>query len=522
LSDTPRKVEEMPAGGISLNRGQPAPFETYGEQLPFFGSTRLVWTTNQFNNMNVYQVKLVDRPKDEELWTVAGPANSGGVNTSGHLVPCFLRGHLAVLYLGHMVYGLDVVDHKELWKRDLVNADRYTYEQPYQQPRLLHLRPDGFYLAHPNNTMELLGGIGPVADSFVCLRTAQGLVALDSIRGTELWSLPEFSTRTRLFGDNELIYLVDVKEEYDGKERKWKERGVTNGRALRGRDGTSFPVRDFAKEYQNRIRSIDENFRGVMEKPWTVDAIFRGRILVLDPGNDGTRTLHLYDIVRGQDLWKKTLDAKAVVVESDNPKLAGVVEADGKVTLVDMGDGREIFHAALLPSHLQGVKTVLVLSDNSHYYLALNQPPQRQTEAMGPWNNVTYTLRTRDVNGYFYAFDRETGKLSWRSSGPVAHQKILLDEFNDLPVVLFIARYQKPVAVTNTYTHVCGILSFDKKTGKRLYDKEVGSGRLQPFHTLKVDRQAGTIDLISNTWRLRHYLGGNVLTAARPAPRQSD
>jgi hypothetical protein len=85
---------------------------------------------------------------------------------------------------------------------------------------------------------------------------------------------------------------------------------------------------------------------------------------------------------------------------------------------------------------------------------------------------------------------------------------MLLEQFAELPMIVFTARYQKPVP--GGLTQVSATLSIDKRTGKRLYDSESPgfvSQQQGPFHTLIIDRQVGAIDLISHRMRLRHYVG---------------
>ncbi len=70
----------------------------------------------------------------------------------------------------------------------------------------------GLLLSNPQGRSEPLGQIGPVTASFVCLRTPEGLVALDPVRGTVLWTKTDISSRTRIFGDDRNVYLIDVRD----------------------------------------------------------------------------------------------------------------------------------------------------------------------------------------------------------------------------------------------------------------------------------------------------------------------
>ena len=65
------------------------------------------------------------------------------------------------------------------------------------------------------------------------------------------------------------------------------------------------------------------------------------------------------------------------------------------------------------------------------------------------------------------------------------------------------------------------------RTGKLIYDSDTESGHVQSgmppqaqgqFHTLRIDRQNGIVDLISNTMKLRHYVGTNGMAGESSRP----
>ena len=98
---------------------------------------------------------------------------------------------------------------------------------------------------------------------------------------------------------------------------------------------------------------------------------------------------------------------------------------------------------------------------------------------------------------------------------------ILLEQFQELPMVLFTAKYNKVIPPQLNYTQVTATRSIDKRTGKRIYPpasrdpeerpaRTAGFNQVQ-FHTLKIDRKAGNIDLISPNFTIRHYVGDNGL-----------
>ena len=114
-------------------------------------------------------------------------------------------------------------------------------------------------------------------------------------------------------------------------------------------------------------------------------------------------------------------------------------------------------------------------------------------------------LRFIPVNGMFYVFDRESGEV--KTANRVMNQELLLNRFEELPVVLFMmlqVRESGPVGSGQQAVFLCA-QSMDKQTGKRLYNHDQPTnGDL--FHTLWVDPRSGLIDLIANGYRVRHQV----------------
>src|SRR5262249_40267585 len=116
-----------------------------------------------------------------------------------------------------------------------------------------------------------LGMVGNLEASHVCLQTQKGLVALDPIKGTELWTKSDVPPRTQLFGDDQHVYLIEVRS----------GAVVGNARCLRASDGVKVDVPDFATVFQNRTRIIGRN------------------LLVSQSAKDGL-TVRLYDVHTGK------------------------------------------------------------------------------------------------------------------------------------------------------------------------------------------------------------------------------
>ena len=166
------------------------PLEFRGPQTPFTRKYRLAWRTTPVNNggMYAYHLKLFDRDTNDELWSMSSPPTRinyfpGEDRTASW--PCFMAGHLAVVYLGHVVYGIDLSERKKLWEFDLYNPERHPLDGQIQP--MLSLNANGaLELKNARGTIDRLGQIGAVTPSFVCLRTADGLQGLDPVTGSVL------------------------------------------------------------------------------------------------------------------------------------------------------------------------------------------------------------------------------------------------------------------------------------------------------------------------------------------------
>jgi outer membrane protein assembly factor BamB len=458
-------------------------FEPEGEQLPFFQGNRLVL------NAGTYQVRLLDRTTNEARWwdNLAGAANVNLAYLNGNFgnsrLPYHLMGHMIVLNVGAMVYAFDPVDKQKLWEKNLFGGAGPHQMMPISKDG------DGAILVHyPEGFTRRLGQTGPVEPSYVCLHSRDGLEALDPLRGTVLWRKADVPLRTQIFGDDDHVYLVEMRP----------NGGAGAGRALRARDGVSVDVPDFASLYEKRLRILGRNLL-------VKEALPQGKGLVL----------RLYDVLTGKDLWSKTFAADAVVLNSDDPHLTGVAEPKegGKVTVVDLRSLQEVLVTRVDPKDLDKVDEVHLVRDDQQYFVLCHKPAEAVAnpwgmQPMGVWASVN-GMRWVPVNGKVYAFQRASGKLNWRAD--VANQMLVLDQFQDLPVMLFTSQYYKMAGGVNMrmgrQTQVAAVKSIDKRTGKLLFDKEFPNNQ-NPFYALRSNPRAGTIELVGFQLRIQHYLEG--------------
>ncbi|MBL8795070.1 MAG: PQQ-binding-like beta-propeller repeat protein, partial [Planctomycetia bacterium] len=457
--------------------------EPIGDLLPFFQKHRLAL------DMNLQQLRVVNQIDGKDQWKSANLPSLQYLN-HGHAnirTTFSVQGHVVVVGLGHMVYGLDPVDQKKLWEYNLYAPGSSSMPQLGQVTRD---REGNLTLLYQDGWMQKLGQTGAVEASYVCLQTRNGLVALDPIKGTMLWTKSDVNaSRTQIFGDEQYVYLVELNG--DGA-------AASANRAVRATDGVTVPVPDFTEAFRNKLK-------------------VRGRtLLVKDELAGGATQLRLYDVPTGKDVWKQEFPANSTVLKCESGDIAGVVDPEGNVAVFDLNTRQEVFKAKVKKEDLDKLQEAWLLVDRDQYYVALNKTADPNLNN-GIWMNVYHGMRTLTVNGSLYAFDGANGKTKWIN--PIQNQMLVLEQFKELPVLIFTSRYNKWVNQGNNRIamHVVATKSLHKASGKLLFDKEL-SNNVNNFHALQVDPKAGTIDLVSFNLKIRHELDRDGKAAALDAP----
>jgi outer membrane protein assembly factor BamB len=502
---------EVERHGAQPQQQQVFGFEPEGEMLPFFQRHKVAL------NVNFHQFKLIDRKTNEERWSenlthtrfgefmyIYNPQN--GQQTTPrykyHMV-----GHIVVLPLAHMVFGIDPVNKKVLWEKSLLGASK---NMPQQQQFTVDPRDGQLVILYQDGYQQKLGQMGPMGASYVCLQTRDGLHTVDPVSGRTLWTRSDVSTRSQLFGDDDYVYMVELGPD-----------GTPGGsRAFRASDGVSVKVPEFGALYQKRVRTIGRN--------------------ILLSENEKLFSLRLYDVLEGKDVWKREFKAGSVVLKCEDPSFAGVIEPDGNVTVIDLNSQKEVLKGAIDPKHIAKADGVYLLDDANNFYLAINGPKDANNNPAMPGMPAGMVvnmgvqpgllpgsgMRSVPVDGHFYALDRKTGKVRWTS--PVQHQQVVLEHFREMPIVMFTAR---PGMDNNNVMMGGGRMRFnngnnmqniafksiDKRTGKLLLD-EADVGNNSMFHALNMDLRAGKIELVGQQVKIIHYLPNYDASAGKDKP----
>ncbi|HKI30713.1 MAG TPA: PQQ-binding-like beta-propeller repeat protein [Gemmataceae bacterium] len=452
-------------------------------------------------NPGTNQLKLLDRRTGKELLTE--PVNE---NFSWFLNPAMVMnpgfgmvvqnpaatnrfgyhsvGHLIVANLGQYLVAVDTITHKRLWQKNLFGA--YSPGGGNQTPHY-DAAEESLQMYFTDGTYMAIAQGGPVEATYVCVLTREGLEALDPLTGKTLWTRNDVSTRCRLFGDANHIYLVELNNASPPVP--------STTRAFRAQDGASVVVPNFAALYQKKLRIIGRE------------------MLVADTLPGGGLALRLYDVHTGKDLWSQNFPANTTVLHSQDPDLAGVIAPDGRVTGVSLSRRKVVLGGIVDVAHLKNLRQAHLLADAQFVYVMFHtQDPANPTE---PWANLQSNsgLRGITVNGEVYAFNRRTSRIEWHNE--VKNQQLVLEGWADMPVLLYTSRYMLngnmgfPGRFPNN--QVWGdvyVEAYEKKTGRLFYklpstnrEAPMGQQYLQVY-AVNHDARAGKIEMTANNYKL--------------------
>ncbi len=143
-------------------------------------------------------------------------------------------------------------------------------------------------------------------------------------------------------------------------------------------------------------------------------------------------------------MWKQAFAPKSIVLQGDEGDLAGVIEPDGQVHVVDLATRKEVLTAKskMDPKFLDKDATYTVLGDALDVYVVPDAAPAAMTKFNT--NLMPGTgLRGLNANGMIYAFKRSNGEHHWLFAA--ANVQLVLDQFEEMPMLLLTGQTQKYV-----------------------------------------------------------------------------
>lgn len=425
------KVENLGAMNRGYNQFNFA-LQPDGDLLPFFRRYALNMEMSQ-DGTNSFTLRVTDKLTGEErcrFGNLASLQQMGYYNPNGNQMGNYrvalASGHLLLLNLGQYAYCFDLAEKRELWKYNLFGNNPVPMENPPQ----IAPDKDELVISYPDGWQLRLGRSAVLQPTYACLLTRDGLIARDPQTGQVLWQRANVSTKAQVFGDARHVFLVETTS------------AGSSAKVLRAVDGSVVDgIKDFA---------------GIYSSPGRI-AVLGRNILVADTAEPPS--LRLYDPIAGKDLWKKTFAPGGVAVKTIDPNLTGFVNPDGSFQALDAHTGKSLFVGGVdgdrAEAHLKdsngkfAIKQPLLIADAERFYLFLNKTPDPNQPRF--FNGQQSSLRTVDVNGAAYGFDRTTGKRLWFYDSLFENQKLILDRFDELPCLVAANTVMDPATRQQTY-----------------------------------------------------------------------
>jgi outer membrane protein assembly factor BamB len=458
-----RKFKTSEVRVLSLPPGNLVGMEAEGESPPCLRRQRLAF--DAYGS----KLKLFDRNTGAELWSQAvsiGNLRQLLRSVAPHgWIPYQADGHLAVVTLGHVAFGIDLLGRRLLWARDLAEKPA-----PVAQAAQTPDASGRIHVVYADGLVQPAGRIAPIQTAAVCFSVRGKLVALDPLGGELLWTSSLNDPLAELAADDSYVYPLGVQ---------------------------GAPVLP-----EPRALSLLGGAVRRLKKPAAV--VYRpiGRLVPFTTSGGLPEELYLYDLLAGKEVWKQPLAKGTLVAHSEVPHLAATVARDGKVHVYDLRRREELFKAEVDPDDLRGVTEVRLFRDRWHYYLMLNRDVRLRDGLSAPaLTNAVSGVRCLPAHGRLYAF-RRNGSLHWASE--VKGQHLIMERMDELPLLLFSAVVQK--TDPRTPAPVFTVASIDKETGKAQWPLREYTPITSPVHRIQINPATGTIDLVTRHWTMRHTI----------------
>lgn len=441
--------------------------EPEGELLPMFRRLRFVIDVSGGAGNGTWTLRAFDRATGNERCRFSDLQPIYSNNPASIPFSKFVQasGQMLLVQLGPWVYGLDLAEKKERWRKNLLGDN-----VPVNQNQQVDAGVDGeVVVKYPDGITLTLGRSAVLQPGYVALLTRDGLKVVDPIDGrTDLWIRKGMPEQARLYGDARYIVMVEV-----GVDRK-----PVSTKVFRAIDGL---LLDGAPDL-GRTLTAARSYRII------------GRNVLLTEGEEGQPlVLRLLDLTTGANVWKKEFDPKAVPLRALQPTWTGCVQPDGAVEVLDVATGASAgtfrIDADRLDPHVKGCAEAQLFADPERFYVVLDRDPSSVPRRTNMYN---FSVRCQRVNGPMYCFDRGTRERLWYVEDVLDDQYLIVEQFGDIPVVMAANAKIDPT----TRAYVFRVVVIEKDRGLLRLNKPLSNNNNnQAFQSLTVDLKNGVVEV---------------------------
>jgi outer membrane protein assembly factor BamB len=247
-----------------------------------------------------------------------------------------------------------------------------------------------------------LGMVGYVGNQAIVFQSGRTLYAADPLTGDVLWHRGSVERGSRLFGDEQHLFVVGPNS--------------TTAIVLRAGDGQSVGTRPVAPNDDSKLT------RGRFELRWRLSG--------------GNHVLSWVDLLANKTIWRKQYSALARMETVHEDEAAVVEPSKGRLHVVSLTDGKPRVDSPIQSD--AAIDDFLIRRSPTRYLLITHGTTSKDGKILSV-NGVNYPDPL--VNGHVYGFDRKTGKRIWTNY--VGNQAVESGQPETLPVLVFAAsRYE--------------------------------------------------------------------------------
>ncbi|MGL6075764.1 MAG: PQQ-binding-like beta-propeller repeat protein [Fimbriiglobus sp.] len=435
-SSNPNNAVGGPAQGFSLF--------PEGEFFPFYRRFQFSLEMSGSND-GLWLLRVTDRNTGEERCKFTGLAgiqiqysySPNQQSFSGAKI-AVASGQYMIVNLGQYVYCFDLAEKREVWRQNMLG------KSTSQTPPQVSMNDDEMVFMFDDGWTYKLSRSLILHQNYCAMMTRDGLKVLDPATGQEVWTRTNVSPKSQIFGDEKHIFIYVPNNENPGK-------------VLRVSDGT---VVDGLPDFNVNLQD-NPTFTSF------------GRMMFLRKKTSGVYTLRLHDPVSGKDVWLKEYKTKTEPMKTIDPTITGMLSEDGQFEVLEIMTGKilakgmleEAFQVGNFKTESGGllVKNPLLLMDSARVYIVLNRNIENKRTVYYSSNQVL--LRRQNVSGAVIAFDRTSGKRLWYNTDVLVGQQLILDRFEEVPILMAGTTIHDPLTGMSSYK----VVALDKRNGRLMH-----------------------------------------------------
>jgi len=180
--------------------------------------------------------------------------------------------------------------------------------------------------------------------------------------------------------------------------------------------------------------------------------------------------LRLVDAWSGKEIWKEqlALGTRGALVDCDE---VAVMQPDGRFLVRSLDDDQKRIDTRLEPD--QNLESLQVLVSQQQYIAVVGRQTTAATTSSGTQiRAINPGTPVPLITGRVYAFDRSTGKTSWKTPAKIEQYGFYAAQPAESPVLIFLRQFipkPKPRTPKRAYT---AILCIDRRDGRVLVEKD--------------------------------------------------